>query len=267
MTQRGNFVTFTTHSPETPVNSRRLTVADVAAAFVAEHMWELQARLGSLVRDDIAPQGRRAMRPLTMAPGQSIKVAASNPRPLSTEPSGAQDKKDASAHKHEDKRVRCFRCRGLHHIRDCPEKESTVTCLACKGLHHVNDCPRRAEFKPPNPCPSCGSGDHWLIDCPGDVSYFPVAEDGRTQLLRRKCYICGKRGHPARDCPTRAQRKPPKACPVCGQEGHWLYDCPELPNRRDFVIKDCSYCGGAHYLSQCHRARHARESRQGLKTA
>ena len=293
MTWRGKLVTFTTHSPETPENSRRLTVADVVAAYTAEHIWELQRRLGSLVRDDIAPSDRRGLRPLTMYPGKSAEVTtpassaspsitpnspAATPTPppatstslpaSSTEVPEAKEEEKSSAQEPEYVGIRCFRCHGHHHVRDCPERKSPITCLACKGLHHVNDCPRRAEFKPPKPCNKCGGEDHWQVDCPGKQPIIlPVTWDGRTQLAHRRCYVCGERGHSAKDCTHRAERKPPQACPVCEQEGHWVFDCPELPNRPDFVIKDCSYCGGMHYLQECRSLQRSKEARRKRNAA
>lgn len=249
MRRRGNCVFFTTHSPETPGNSRRITLADVVAALTVEQLWELQGRLGSLVRDAVEPPEHHGLRPINMGPGgKSHEVP--------TESVATQE--EARAQKRRDGRVRCFRCRGRHHIKDCPEEKGSMTCLACKGLHHVNDCPRRAEFKPSAPCTTCGSEDHWTIDCPGQNPTKPVGTNGLPQLKYRKCYICGARDHSAKDCTHRAEHPPPQPCPVCEQRGHWAFDCPELPNRPKFVIQDCSYCGGMHYTSRCLRLQRAR---------
>ncbi|KZS99684.1 uncharacterized protein LAESUDRAFT_619641, partial [Laetiporus sulphureus 93-53] len=66
-------------------------------------------------------------------------------------------------------------------------------CPACGSPDHwIYDCPDRSHAKLKHPCHLCGSPDHWALDCtaPAEVQ----------DAYRKKCVVCGQRGHTARDC-------------------------------------------------------------------
>ena len=39
------------------------------------------------------------------------------------------------------------------------------------------------------------------------------------------CFTCGDKNHLKRDCPKKADKKPPKICPHCHRGMHWAKDC------------------------------------------
>lgn len=42
---------------------------------------------------------------------------------------------------------------------------SNIKCYACRGDHHLNDCTKREHIAPRNPCYYCNDM-HWSVDCP-----------------------------------------------------------------------------------------------------
>ena len=40
-----------------------------------------------------------------------------------------------------------------------------------------------------------------------------------------RCFTCGDKNHLKRDCPKKANNKPPKICPRCRREKHWAKEC------------------------------------------
>ena len=39
------------------------------------------------------------------------------------------------------------------------------------------------------------------------------------------CFTCGDKNHLKRDCPKKANKKPPRICPHCHGGIHWAKDC------------------------------------------
>ena len=39
------------------------------------------------------------------------------------------------------------------------------------------------------------------------------------------CFTCGDKNHLKRDCPKKANKKPPRICPRCHRGMHWAKDC------------------------------------------
>ena len=60
----------------------------------------------------------------------------------------------------------------------------------------------------------------------------PGKGKGRDKSTERKCYLCGKPGHMARDCRQKDKIAQSEGviCHACGQKGHFASSCPNKPS-------------------------------------
>lgn len=78
-------------------------------------------------------------------------------------------------------------------------------------------------------CYVCGEKGHKARDCPNRLCFLPESELGENSNNERpvKCYICGGFGHISRDCPSESGNRRETTCYNCGKPGHISRDCPE----------------------------------------
>lgn len=78
-------------------------------------------------------------------------------------------------------------------------------------------------------CYVCGEKGHKARDCPKRLCFLPKLGIGENSGNERpvKCYICGGFGHISRDCPSESGNRRETTCYNCGKPGHISRDCPE----------------------------------------
>lgn len=124
-------------------------------------------------------------------------------------------------------------------------------------------------------CFQCGQMGHWRNECPQNLTRFkrpaptqsaalpaqtirPPKQGGRytrtrlQQSANVRCYTCGKTGHVAKECRSRAQ---PRGCRGCSDPGHNFPQCPQR-------CRTCHPYVEHHLIGQCSTARPYKRQRR-----
>ncbi|CAM6127546.1 unnamed protein product [Calypogeia fissa] len=119
----------------------------------------------------------------------------------------------------------CFICKGTDHIAKlCPTKNARdrkKICLHCRKIGHtLKNCPASFETQESKFCYNCGENGHRLADCKKPL------KDGGTGFA--ECFVCKKKGHLSKNCPTNPHGIYPKGgcCKLCQGVTHLAKDCP-----------------------------------------
>ena len=180
--------------------------------------------------------------------------------------------------------------------KDCPDRVRPVNdiCYVCGGRGHIAAvCPSKGKI----PQSSFGKATHRpanrsMIHYPQGAYYHPTND--------RKCFICGRTGHMAKDCRHRENSYGEsginqstgidvpldsfidrKICNNCHREGHIARDCPEPQKCRrcgqpGHIAADCQNevqclrclqsghlakdCPNAEVCHICHQSGHSRST-------
>lgn len=119
----------------------------------------------------------------------------------------------------------CFICKGTDHIAKlCPTKttkDRKKICLLCRSIGHtLKNCPTSFESLESTFCYNCGENGHRLAECKKPL------KEGGTGFA--ECFVCKKKGHLSKNCPTNPHGIYPKGgcCKLCQGVTHLAKDCP-----------------------------------------